>query len=128
MNVENFRERLPIRFKRSFRPWSYQLGHSRLELRSAQGGDSTDTLYVVFINVIGMQIRYWYKELLIAEATDTAGIDRFVDIPDRHSDRYMRLSVGDGTYEGFVVCGALDTRTEALAEEAGTTFEQHLAD
>src|SRR5215472_3383767 len=112
MNAENFRERLPLRFKRTFRPLSYQLGHSRLELRSGHSPDFTDTLYVIFINVVGMQIRQWYKELLIVEAADTAAIDRFVDIPERHSHRYMRLSVGDGIYEGFVVCGALDIRIE----------------
>ena len=112
MNFKDFRERLPLRFERTFRPWSYQLGHGRLEFRSGRKPEFGNTLYVVFINVVGMQVRHWYKELVITEAADTAAIDRFVDIPERHSHRYMRLSVGDGKYEGFVVCGAIDVRVE----------------
>ncbi|RSM51277.1 hypothetical protein DMB66_42390 [Actinoplanes sp. ATCC 53533] len=112
----NFRPQLPLRFARTFRPWSYQLGHGRLELRSGHDPGSADTLYIVFLNVVGMQVRAWYKEILITEAMDTDAIDRFVDIPERQSHRYMRLSVGDGVHEGFVVCGGFDTRVEPLSK------------
>jgi hypothetical protein len=109
MNFQDFREHLPLRFDRPFHPWSYQLSHGRLVFRSRR---ADDTLFVTFINVIGMQVRHWYKELVIAEAAEVAEIDWFVDVPARHSHRYMRLSVGDGTRDGFVVCGALDVRVE----------------
>jgi hypothetical protein len=116
VNVDDFQSNLPLRIERTFRALSYQLSHSRLELRSGVGFD--DRIHVTFVNVIGMQVKQWYGELVIAQATDTIHIDRFVNIPERFSRRYMRLTVGDGTSEGFVVCGALDVRRVASTGEA----------
>jgi hypothetical protein len=49
MNVEEMRQRLPLGFDRTFRPWSYRVTQRRLEFRSDQNFDFGETLYVVFL-------------------------------------------------------------------------------
>jgi hypothetical protein len=104
-------EHLPLRLSRSFRPWSYTVSHRTLTLRSDGNEAAGETVYVRFLDVLAMQLRHRYPELLIATATDTDPIDRFVEIPDRHSDRYLRLTVTDGAHPGFGVAAVLDVST-----------------
>jgi hypothetical protein len=112
---KDHRDRLPLRLERRFRPWSYQVTQRRLELRSKDNFDFGETVYVVFLDVVAMQIRYSYDRLDLAEATDLAVIEPFTDVPERHRDRFIWLSVGDHTHQGFVVCAAFAIRTEAPA-------------
>jgi hypothetical protein len=112
VDVEAYRRRLPIRFDRSFRPWSYQVTQRRLELRSDGNFDIGETVYVAFLDVLAMQVRRVYDGLDVAEAVDSAAIEQFADIPERHSSRYLRLSVGDDSHSGFVVCSAFEVRIE----------------
>ncbi|KAB1150490.1 hypothetical protein F7R91_00345 [Streptomyces luteolifulvus] len=64
---------------------------------------------IEFLDVLGLKLKSQYPELLISLAPDTAtaGIDGFVDIPDRHRSRYTTLLVSDGSDDGFVVRGSL---------------------
>jgi hypothetical protein len=84
------------------------VGHRELTLRSDRNEEFGETIHVRFLDVLGMQTRYRYARLLIAEAVDAPSINRFVDVPARHSDRYLRLTVSDGAHQGFVVCAVLD--------------------
>ena len=105
--MEQRLEDLPLRLDCSFRPWSYQVSHRRLVLRSAENTGSTETIDIVFLDVVGMKIRVHYDELLIAVAGDLTEIYEFVEVPGRHRSRYLNLIVSDGKHSGFVVCGAL---------------------
>jgi len=99
---------LPLHFKRPFRPWSYEISHRRLVLRSDGNGGSGAAVEVEFLDVLGMKIRSNYEELLIDDGTAVvAEIDRFVDVPELHSSRYLKLLMSDGRHEGFVVCGSV---------------------
>jgi hypothetical protein len=59
-----------------------------------------------------MQVRRTYEGLQVAEIDNVAAIEQFADISERHSHRYMRLSVGDSLHAGFVMCAAFDVRVE----------------
>ncbi|MDX2938411.1 hypothetical protein [Streptomyces ipomoeae] len=103
--------KLPLRFKRPFQLWSYQVSHRRPVLRTNPGGGLHGTVEIEFLDVLGMKLKSQYPELLISVAPDTAatGIDEFVDIPDRHRARYTTLLVSDGPDDGrargaVVVC------------------------
>jgi hypothetical protein len=115
MNSKDYRRLLPLRLERTFRPWSYQVTQRRLELRSDNNFEFGETVYAVFLDVLAMQIRRGYDRLDIAEATNLAAIEQFADIPERHRDRFMSLSVGDHAHQGFVVCAAFETRIEPPA-------------
>ena len=104
-------EQLPLRLSRSFRPWAYTVSHRTLTLRSDGNEAAGETVYVRFLDVLAMQVRHRFHQLTIATAVDPSAIDRFVEIPDRHSARYLRLTVTDGAHEGFVVCAVLDVTT-----------------
>jgi hypothetical protein len=100
------RDRLPLTIDRRFRPRRYQSSHRELVLSTiAPGVDAP--VEVIFLDVLAMQVRSSYDRLLIADAGRRPEIERFVDIPERHDDKFLRLSVSDGTHEGFVVCGAI---------------------
>src|SRR5438105_3889993 len=91
---------LPLHLDRPFRPWQYEVSHRRLVFRSV--ADRTgDTIDVVFLDVLGMKIRHDYSQLLIADATVRSEIDDFIDVPERHDARYVRLTVSDGAHVGF---------------------------
>ena len=115
MNSKDVRERLPVPFERKFRPWSYQVTQRRLELRSDENFEFGETIYVLFFDVFAMQIRRTYDRLEVAETTNLPSVEQFADIPERHSNRYLRLSVGDGVHVGFVVCATFDVRIDAPA-------------
>ena len=106
------RQQLPLQFDRQFRLWSYRVTQRRLELRTDRNFEVGETLYVIFLDVLAMQVRNSFQKLEIAEAEDIVAMDDFADIPGRHSSRYLRLSVGDGQHTGFVVCATIDTRIE----------------
>lgn len=112
MNAEEMRRRLPLQLDRQFRPWSYRVTQRRLELRSDKNFENGETLYVAFLDVLAMKVKHVYESLHLAEIQDAAAIDQFVGIPERHAFRYMRLSVGDGSQAGFVVCAMFDIRVE----------------
>jgi len=112
MSVEDLRGRLPLKFERQFRPWSYRATQRRLDLRSDYNFEFGDTVYVTFFDVLAMQIRHRYDRLQIAEMVEVSTIDQFADVPERHSDRLLRLSVGDGSHEGFVMCAVFEVRIE----------------
>ena len=112
MNVADLRKRLPLRFERKFRPWSYQVTQRRLDLRSDENFEFGETVYVAFLDVFAMQVRRTYERLQVAEAENLYAIEQFADIPERHSHRYLRLSVGDSLHAGFVVCAAFSVRIE----------------
>ncbi|MDX3033132.1 hypothetical protein QBB33_07410 [Streptomyces scabiei] len=103
---------LPLRFRRPFQLWSYQVSHRRLVLRSHPGGGLDGTVEIEFLNVLGMKLKSHYSELLVSAAPDaaTTRIDEFVDIPDRHKAKFNALLVSDGSDDGFVVCGSLRVR------------------
>lgn len=97
-------EHFPLCFKRAFQPWSYSASHRTLVLRSWSAGDPDDMVDLEFVDVVGMKTRTAYKELLISVAGDPTEIEQFVDVPERHRDKYMNLLLSDGAHEGFVVC------------------------
>src|SRR3712207_4738373 len=94
------RERLPLSIDRHFRPWLYQASHRQLVLSTGAPGNGTQ-FAVVFVDVLAMQLRFGYERLLIADAGRRPEIERFVEIPERHDDKFLRLSVSDGEHEGF---------------------------
>lgn len=104
-------EQLPLRFAQSFRPWAYTVSHRTLTLRSDGNEAAGETVYVRFLDVLAMQLRHRYAELVVATAVDARAIDRFVEVPARHSARYLRLTVTDGVHDGFVVCAVVDVTT-----------------
>ncbi|MDG6103915.1 hypothetical protein Daura_23650 [Dactylosporangium aurantiacum] len=111
MNYTDVRDHLPLRIERLFEPWSYELPRRRLELRTGGDRETGQRLCVVFYEVMAMQVRRSYRQLVIAEATDTAAIDRFAAVPERISHTVLRLAVGDDEHQGFVVCAALMLET-----------------
>ncbi|MCR6488410.1 hypothetical protein M8542_36835 [Amycolatopsis sp. OK19-0408] len=60
---------------------------------------------IEFLDVLGMKVKSYYEELFIETAEDGSEIDSFIEVPERHEDRYERLVVSDGGVGGFVVCG-----------------------
>ncbi|MDP9791506.1 hypothetical protein J2S43_000018 [Catenuloplanes nepalensis] len=109
------RSRLPLTIDRRFRPWRYQASHRQLILSTDAPGKSTE-FEIVFLDVLAMQIRFAFDRLLIADAGRRPEIERFAEIPERHDDRYLRLTVSDGEHEGFVVCGAIHVREHPPVE------------
>jgi hypothetical protein len=99
--------RLPLHFERHFRLWSYQASHRQLVLRGHGGGGPDGDVEIEFMDVLGMKVKSQYRELWISAAPDSAEIDEFVDIPERHRSRYATLLVTDGSGGGFVICGDL---------------------
>ncbi|WP_432832844.1 hypothetical protein [Dactylosporangium sp. CA-092794] len=97
---------LPLHIDRQFRPWRYEVSHRRLVFRGSVD-EMGETIDVVFLDVLGMKIRHKYDQLLIADADDRLEIDEFVDVPERHDARYVRLTVSDGVHVGFVVCASV---------------------
>jgi hypothetical protein len=79
-----------------------------MTLRSDGNEAAGETVYVRFLDVLAMQLRRSYPELTVAMAVDTSAIERFADVPERHSGRFMRLTVTDGVHHGFVVCAVID--------------------
>ncbi|MFD5798577.1 hypothetical protein [Streptomyces diastatochromogenes] len=110
--MDDHQEELPLHFGRPFRPWLYEVSHRRLVLRSQAGGEFGETVDVVFLDVLGMKLKSNYASLSIAPAEHLAEIDDFVNIPERHRSRYMKLLVSDGAGEGFVVCGTFHVLRE----------------
>lgn len=104
--------KLPLHFKRPFQLWSYQASHRQLVLRGRPEGGLDGAVEIEFLDVLGMKVKSQYRELRIAAAPDSAEIDEFVDIPERHRSRYVTLLVTDGSGDGFVVCGALRVHEE----------------
>jgi hypothetical protein len=115
MGVEEYRRRLPLRFERKFRPWSYRVSQRRLELRSDGNFEFGETIFIAFFDVLAMQVRSAYEGLEVAEAIDVAIIEQFANIPKDLGRRHLRLSVGDSSHVGFVVCAVFDVRHEPPA-------------
>ena len=109
------RDRLPLTFDRSFRPWSYGVTHRRLVLSTGLPGKNTE-FEVEFLDVLAMRLRFRFDRLLITEAGRRPEIEEFVELPERHDDKYLRLSLSDGRHEGFVVCGAIHVREHPPTE------------
>jgi hypothetical protein len=72
--------------------------------------DGLETIEIEFLDVLGMKVKSYYKELFIGSAESDSGIDDFVEIPDRSRDLFEKLSVSDGGVQGFVVCGKVRVR------------------
>jgi hypothetical protein len=97
---------LPIVLERHFRPWAYGVGHSRLVLLSRATGDDPDDIRVHFHGVRAVHLRSSYHHLVL-DAVDEqwrAEMIAFVDVPPRHRDRLLYLSVSSGLHPGYVVC------------------------
>ncbi len=106
-------ETLPLTFDRKFQPWLYRVSHRTLVLRSPVAAGPEPVIEIEFIDVLAMKTRLRYDRLLIEDAgRDRPEIEDFVDIPERHGSRYLRLIVTDGVHEGFVVCGGFRVRRE----------------
>lgn len=107
---------LPLRIERPFVLWSYEVSHRRLLLRAEPGGVAGGAGEVEFVDVVGMQVKSHYSELLISPApargtAAAAGIDAFVPVPERHRSKFTALLVSDGAVGGgFVVCGGFRVR------------------
>lgn len=95
---------LPLHFNHPFQLWSYQISHRMLILRSHTG------IELEFTDVLAMKVKSGYRKLLISIMQDGFGFDDFLNIPERHRDRYSVLLVTDGSSDGFVVCGGLRIR------------------
>ncbi|MCR6490203.1 hypothetical protein M8542_46080 [Amycolatopsis sp. OK19-0408] len=74
--------------------------------------DGREMVEIEFLDVLGMKVKSYYDELVIGIAEDGSEIDNFIEVPERHEDRYMRLVVSDGGVGGFVVCGKVLIREE----------------
>ncbi|BCJ76350.1 hypothetical protein CS0771_58940 [Catellatospora sp. IY07-71] len=112
MNVQELRGRLPLRFERRFRVWSYTVSQRHLVLRSDRNSDHDDTLDVAFMDVAGMKLRHSYDRLSISESVDFESLNSFVGIPQRLVGTYAALDVGDDVHQGFVICRVLEIRVD----------------
>lgn len=100
----------PIMLERSFRIWSYGVGHSQLVLLSrAQAGDDDD-LVVHFEAVRAMELLSLYRPLIldVADESRRSELIAWAGIPPRLHDRFLYLSVSPRTPRGYVVCGRMN--------------------
>jgi hypothetical protein len=100
-------ESLPLDFDHIFYLWSYQKSHSKLTLRGRPGEQYTDFVDLVFSNVLAMKTVPVYPRLSVVEKGIDGEIDAFLEIPERHADKFMKLRISDGVHDGFVVCQGL---------------------
>lgn len=105
--MSNFRGVLPVNFDQPFFVNYYSASHRKLVLSSRPSSQPGDALDIVFEDVLAMKVKSGYRKLSIMDRSPGGEIAEFLTIPERHADRYVSLSVGDGGQAGFVVCARL---------------------
>jgi hypothetical protein len=100
---------LPVAFERRFQTWSYTVSLQRLLLRSLRKPEDglVTSFEVMFQAVSAMQVRSFYSELHLREATPSEIEDLRRNIERQPVGPTRFIVIGDDLRGGWVICSAV---------------------
>ncbi|MGW5155249.1 hypothetical protein ACWEPN_07190 [Nonomuraea wenchangensis] len=97
---------LPFKLTGNFRPWRYDVSHSRLRIRSTPHDSGADVIDIAFHGVLGVKLRTVYTSLTLSEPNPDQEriIHDYLNLKEVHRNKISCLMLSPEVDDSFVAC------------------------